>query len=1414
MKIILKILLLITSLVFTSCFDDLQDVVDEVYYPEIVVRQGTQQLSSGGTQNIGSTGIGDSISITFSIENIGRRFLYLTGSPAVEISGADASMFSVVSQPTDSLAPFSYRTFNLTFSPTGLAGTKTATITIRSNDPSVGVFTVHLEGEGTVVTAPLINVRESGTDVVIGLTRSLGSADVGLSQDYTFTIFNNGNAPLTLSNPVITGIDSSMFVLETPPADLTIPATENRPFVIRFTPGSGGVKKAVISINNNDSARNPYYFNIEATGVVVPTPDIRVRQGAALLPSGTGEYDFGEINQGTTSSVVTFTIQNIGTAVLNPGIVTVTGTQFAILAQPAGTVNSMDSTTFTMTYTPTGAFATETVTIPSNDPDTSSYTFTVEGTGVAIPEIHIMQGAANISSGGSQTFGLTYLNVDVPLIFTIQNTGNGNLNLTSTPLVDITGSSYFIVTSDPAPIVGPGGNTTFEVTYNPSEAGTHNAVISIANNDLNENPYIINIDGTGDIVAAPKIDLRVNGDSINSGDTVDFGGMGVNAADPLEVTFTIHNTGNAVLDLSGGTSVSVGDFILSSGPAASVGIGGSTTCTVQFTATVSGSRSGTITINSNDTARSPIVINLTGTGMEPEINVRQGISDIASGATFDFGKVGTGASKDVVFKIENTGTDPLYLTGIPKVTGGSAQFSVLSQPSKTSIANGETATFVLRFTPGTTGSFNSSFTIASNDADENPYTINVTGEGVNSQINITPVVNGGNHPFGNHKIGTAATPVTFTIQNTGTTNLNLLGSPNVIISGADAGHFTVTQPLSSSISGSGSTTFTIAFTPAGIAGMGYKTATVSVYSDASNIPVYVFTVEGTGTTPEIQVSQGVTPINSGTTFNGFPDVNFGSAGAEIEFTISNSGGANLLLTGAPAVQITGTDAASFSVTQVPTLTDIPGGGGSATFRITFSPVAPAIPLGTRTATVTISNDDLDENSYTFTIEAECVDNEAPVITISSPVVDTPVKDAGQTLVFSATDNVTAAVSILFRARIGAGVMTAINSGDLISSIDGWATAGEGAITVEMEADDGVSNTGTASRNFIKDTVVPTVTSVLVPVDGNYTTGANLDFVVNFSENITVTGTDSTLGLTFNSGSVTALQFSTTATSITYRYTVLGGDTDPDGIVVGTVNLNTTTVRDAATNNANMTLNGIGSTANVRIDTTPPVVTSVSVPADGNYTTGANLDFVVNFSENITVTGTDSTLGLTFNSGSVTALQFSTTATSITYRYTVLGGDTDPDGIVVGTVNLNTTTVRDAATNNANMTLNGIGSTANVRIDTTPPVVTSVSVPADGNYTTGANLDFVVNFSENITVTGTDSTLGLTFNSGSVTALQFSTTATSITYRYTVLGGDTDPDGIVVGTVNLNTTTVRDAATNNANMTLNGVGSTAGVLVNN
>ncbi len=126
-----------------------------------------------------------------------------------------------------------------------------------------------------------------------------------------------------------------------------------------------------------------------------------------------------------------------------------------------------------------------------------------------------------------------------------------------------------------------------------------------------------------------------------------------------------------------------------------------------------------------------------------------------------------------------------------------------------------------------------------------------------------------------------------------------------------------------------------------------------------------------------------------------------------------------------------------------------------------------------------------------------------------------------------------------------------------------------------------------------------------------------------------------------------------------------------------------------------------------LDDDAPIITSVSVPADDSYGIGDNLDFTVTFTSAITIIGSP-TIPLTIGSSLVDATLNGTVmgSTTATFRYTVVEGDLDTDGIEVGSaIDLNGGSIADAFDIDAILTLNSVGDTSNVNVDGIRPTVT-------------------------------------------------------------------------------------------------------------
>jgi|GEM_PF-681609 len=243
--------------------------------------------------------------------------------------------------------------------------------------------------------------------------------------------------------------------------------------------------------------------------------------------------------------------------------------------------------------------------------------------------------------------------------------------------------------------------------------------------------------------AAPEIAVRGNGVVISDGDSTpdstdhtDFGNAAVSGGSVTR-TYTLENSGTDVIFLNSTPRVSLSggqaaDFTVSVQPSvSSIAPNGSTTFQITFDPSAAGPRSTTVNIANSDGDENPYNFTILGTGTLPEIVVEQPSgSALTDGAgILDFGglTVGTGVTR--VFVVRNAGLAPL--TGIGLVLGGShpGNFGVSVAPAAT-IAPGGSTSFHITFIPSVLGTRSAALQVTSNDSDEAPFDISLTGEGL------------------------------------------------------------------------------------------------------------------------------------------------------------------------------------------------------------------------------------------------------------------------------------------------------------------------------------------------------------------------------------------------------------------------------------------------------------------------------------------------------------------------------------------------------------------------------------------------------------------------------------------------------------------------------------------------------------
>jgi len=771
---------------------------------------------------------------------------------------------------------------------------------------------------------------------------------------------------------------------------------------------------------------------------------------------------------------------------------------------------------------------------------------------LAAPEIDVEGNSTSIADGDTTPsaadhtdFGTVRVGSNLDRTFTIQNEGTDTLTLTGSPIITFSSnpSGDFTVQTQPSgtSIASGSPSLTFVVRCSPSGNGARTATVSIANNDSDENPYNFNVRCTGDGTAptvssinradadpttAASVDFTVtfsesvsdietgdfalattgtasgtiNSVSSSSGTTVTVtvngitgdGTLGLNfdfdaldsvvdavgnaaSTDFTGQNYTVDNTPPTVTGINRADSdptnassvgftvtfdesvsdIETGDFALTgtaSGTINSVSASSGTTVTVSVNG-ITGD--GTLGLNFDfdaldsvaDAAGNAAAADFTGqtytidnTAPKPDVDEAAGQMDPTStqpiNFSVDFGEDVTGfEASDLTLGGSAPGTKSAV------ITGGPASYNV----AVSGLTDDGTVIVSVKVGAAQDQAGNSSEASTATDHEvtfDGDPEMDVSGLSVSVPDGDTTPSTADDTDFGHVLMASGTNPNTFTITNTGTASLNLTGSPQrVTIGGTDAADFELTTDAAASVaSGGGTTTFTITFNPSAT---GLRKATVSIANDDSDENPYNFAIQGTGTEPEMDVSGlGISIADNDIEPSTTDDTDFGyvevDGGTNLNtFTITNTGSADLNLTsGPPRVTIGGTHAADFTLTA-DAGTSVASGGGTTTFTITFDPRA----TGLREATVSIANDDGDENPYNFSIQG--TGTELPTVTTQAVTDETSHSATGNGTVTNLGFPDPTAYGVVWNLAGGSGPTLDDNS------TDEGGTSTEGPFTTNM-----------------------------------------------------------------------------------------------------------------------------------------------------------------------------------------------------------------------------------------------------------------------------------------------------------------------------------------------------------------------------
>lgn len=744
---------------------------------------------------------------------------------------------------------------------------------VPANSPAVGQLDYIAFGFGAQKAA-------SAAATVTLMSVTVGNLGTALTSDWVRIRLikdSNTNATVDAGDIVLSSVQSTSFPVVFPP----LPPGDTIPFgpaasiylvAVDIAPGAVVGRTFQLRIAaNTDFVVNPAQTVAGApltgntqTIAAATTAEMDIQRVTAPPTSiAAGATDNIGNRIAGTPFALTYTVLNTGAQSLTlQGVPQVFIPTFAVIncvpsvtAPPVSPVPPMGQTTFTLqvNVTATGPFG-FIARLDNNDANENSYAFVITGTGVLPAEMDVLRGAVPVADGGADTVTGAIAGTPSVLTYTINNTGTGPLTLTVPVAVPGAQTNCVAtITTQPSGTVNAAGTTSLVISVTPAAAGAFSFMVSIANDDANENPYNWAVSGTA---AGPEIDVfrAATATAVLSGSNDARGTLMGGMSHALN--YDIKNTGQAVLNLPSGVSITAqNNCVTTSGAlATTVAAAGMTGLTLNVTPGANGPFSFNVSIANNDANENPYTWTVSGTSFvpAPEMELLRGTTPIADGAFDNIGVVASLSPLNVTYTIENIGTAPLNLTNAPApvivLPGLIASATVTTQPSNVIAASGAT-TFTLSCTVFSPGAFSFEIRIDSDDADEGFYNLTITGTGVPGvpEIDVVraalPVADGGTEALGSAPAGVVIT-LHYTISNVGA-GLLILNVP-VTITGNTNCTVNVTVQPGAVVAASGGTSMSIDVT---LMAAGAFSFNVSIANDDPNENPYDWTVSGTAAAP-------------------------------------------------------------------------------------------------------------------------------------------------------------------------------------------------------------------------------------------------------------------------------------------------------------------------------------------------------------------------------------------------------------------------------------------------------------------------------------------------------------------------------------------------------------------------------------
>jgi len=289
---------------------------------------------------------------TVTLKNSGKATLTIT---SIAITGTNSGDFPETTTCGISLAAGAACIIRVQFKPSA-TGARSAAVSTTDNATG-SPQQVPLSGTGT--TAKLVPTPLGFGTLAVGLTSPVKKV----------TLTNIGSTTMTISSIAVTGAEAADFPETATTCTSSLAAAASCTVSLTFKPSTTGARSASLTVTDN-AAGSPQQVPLSGTGTT-----------AKLTPTS---LSFGKVTVGTTSSVMTATLKNVGTTAITITSITLAGLDPGDYAQTNGCASSLAasaSCTISVTFKPTTTGARSAILKVTDSAAGSPQTVVLSGTG-------------------------------------------------------------------------------------------------------------------------------------------------------------------------------------------------------------------------------------------------------------------------------------------------------------------------------------------------------------------------------------------------------------------------------------------------------------------------------------------------------------------------------------------------------------------------------------------------------------------------------------------------------------------------------------------------------------------------------------------------------------------------------------------------------------------------------------------------------------------------------------------------------------------------------------------------------------------------------------------------------------------------------------------------------------------------